>query len=173
MTTGRFESRMPGGDLIVTRLLAEQLDAVLDTLSEIEADVLRMTFGLDDDRPRNPTEIATFYGTSTNIIRKIQSKMMSKMRHEVRSGVLRDYLDGGQFPVIDRIRVHNLAARGLVQCPRHGWVQRETERKTERVCPHCPCPLVEPTDRGGRRRKYCSDACRQVAHRQRRAAAAS
>lgn len=160
---------MPGGDVIVTRILAVQLDNVLDTLSEREADVLRMTFGLGDDRPRSATDIAVFYGLSTEQVREIQSKVMSKLRHKSRSSVLRDYLDGAEFPVLDRIRIHNLVERGLVQCPRHGWV----DRSSGRICPCCACTLREPTARGGRRQRYCSDACRQMAHRQRRAAAVS
>jgi hypothetical protein len=169
MMRRRFESRIPGEDVVITRMMAEQLDHVLDTLFEREAGVLRMTFGLADGRPRSQSEIATFYGVSTERIRQIQAKTTSKLRHESRSGILRYYLDGNSFPALDRIRIHNLAGRGLVQCPRHGWV----DRSSERICPCCPCPLREPTERGGRRQLYCSGACRQMAHRQRRAASAS
>ena len=74
-------------------LLQEQLHAVLDTLSEREAGVVSMRFGLTDGQPRTLDEIGQVYGVTRERIRQIESKTMSKLRHPSRSQVLRDYLD--------------------------------------------------------------------------------
>jgi RNA polymerase primary sigma factor len=74
-------------------LLQEQLNAVLDTLSEREAGVVSMRFGLQDGQPKTLDEIGKVYGVTRERIRQIESKTMSKLRHPSRSQVLRDYLD--------------------------------------------------------------------------------
>jgi RNA polymerase primary sigma factor len=74
-------------------LLQEQLQGVLDTLSEREAGVVRMRFGLDDGQMKTLDEIGKVYGVTRERIRQIESKTMSKLRHPSRSQVLRDYLD--------------------------------------------------------------------------------
>jgi RNA polymerase primary sigma factor len=74
-------------------LLQEQLHAVLDTLSEREAGVVSMRFGLTDGQPKTLDEIGKVYGVTRERIRQIESKTMSKLRHPSRSQVLRDYLD--------------------------------------------------------------------------------
>ncbi len=74
-------------------LLQEQLDSVLDTLSEREAGVVKMRFGLTDGQPKTLDEIGKVYGVTRERIRQIESKTMSKLRHPSRSQVLRDYLD--------------------------------------------------------------------------------
>jgi len=74
-------------------LLQEQLESVLDTLSEREAGVVRMRFGLTDGQPKTLDEIGKVYGVTRERIRQIESKTMSKLRHPSRSQVLRDYLD--------------------------------------------------------------------------------
>nr|WP_281269660.1 RNA polymerase sigma factor [Phytoactinopolyspora halophila] len=73
-------------------LLQEQLHAVLDTLSEREAGVVSMRFGLTDGQPKTLDEIGKVYGVTRERIRQIESKTMSKLRHPSRSQVLRDYL---------------------------------------------------------------------------------
>jgi RNA polymerase primary sigma factor len=80
-------------DVVSFTLLQEQLRSVLDTLSEREAGVVRMRFGLIDGRPRTLGEIGDTYGVSRERIRQIEAKTMTKLRHPARSGVLRDYLD--------------------------------------------------------------------------------
>ncbi|MFI5062284.1 MAG: sigma-70 domain-containing protein, partial [Actinomycetales bacterium] len=74
-------------------LLQEQLHAVLGTLSEREAGVVSMRFGLADGQPRTLDEIGKVYGVTRERIRQIESKIMSKLRHPSRSNLLRDYLD--------------------------------------------------------------------------------
>ncbi len=74
-------------------LLQEQLHSVLDTLSEREAGVVSMRFGLTDGQPKTLDEIGKVYGVTRERIRQIESKTMSKLRHPSRSQSLRDYLD--------------------------------------------------------------------------------
>jgi RNA polymerase primary sigma factor len=73
-------------------LLQDQLKQVLRTLSEREAGVIRLRFGLTDGRPRTLDEIGQVYGVTRERIRQIESKTMSKLRHPSRSKPLRDYL---------------------------------------------------------------------------------
>ncbi len=73
--------------------LHEHLHSVLDTLSEREAGVVSMRFGLTDGQPKTLDEIGKVYGVTRERIRQIESKTMSKLRHPSRSQVLRDYLD--------------------------------------------------------------------------------
>jgi RNA polymerase primary sigma factor len=74
-------------------LLQDQLHSVLGTLSEREAGVVSMRFGLTDGQPKTLDEIGKVYGVTRERIRQIESKTMSKLRHPSRSQVLRDYLD--------------------------------------------------------------------------------
>jgi RNA polymerase primary sigma factor len=80
------------GEAVSFMLLQEQLHSVLDTLSEREAGVLSMRFGLTDGQPRTLAEIGKVYGVTRERIRQIESKAMSKLRHPSRSSALRDYL---------------------------------------------------------------------------------
>jgi RNA polymerase primary sigma factor len=80
-------------DAVTFTLLQEQLRTVLDALSEREAGVLRMRFGLTDGRPKTLDEIGKVYGVTRERIRQIETKIMSKLRHPSRSRVLRDYLN--------------------------------------------------------------------------------
>ena len=81
------------GEAVSFTLLQEQLHSVLDTLSEREAGVVSMRFGLTDGQPKTLDEIGKVYGVTRERIRQIESKTMSKLRHPSRSEVLRDYLD--------------------------------------------------------------------------------
>ncbi|MBX6372019.1 MAG: RNA polymerase sigma factor [Acidothermus sp.] len=80
-------------DAVSFTLLQEQLHAVLQTLSEREAGVVSMRFGLTDGQPKTLDEIGRVYGVTRERIRQIESKTMSKLRHPSRSQVLRDYLE--------------------------------------------------------------------------------
>jgi RNA polymerase primary sigma factor len=73
--------------------LQEQLHSVLDTLSEREAGVVSMRFGLIDGQPKTLEVIGKVYGVTRERIRQIESKAMAKLRHPSRSRVLRDFLD--------------------------------------------------------------------------------
>ena len=81
------------GEAVSFTLLQEQLHSVLDTLSEREAGVVSMRFGLTDGQPKTLDEIGKVYGVTRERIRQIESKTMSKLRHPSRSQLLRDYLD--------------------------------------------------------------------------------
>jgi RNA polymerase primary sigma factor len=81
------------GEAVSFTLLQEQLHSVLGTLSEREAGVMSMRYGLADGRSRTLDEIGKAYGVTRERIRQIESKTMSKLRHPSRSQLLRDYLD--------------------------------------------------------------------------------
>ncbi|MGO1228389.1 MAG: RNA polymerase sigma factor, partial [Brachybacterium sp.] len=74
-------------DAVSFTLLQEQLHSVLDTLSEREAGVVSMRFGLEDGQPKTLDEIGKVYGVTRERIRQIESKTMSKLRHPSRSQV--------------------------------------------------------------------------------------
>jgi RNA polymerase primary sigma factor len=74
-------------------LLQNHLQSVLATLSDREAGIVRLRFGLTDGQPRTPDEIGRIYGITRERIRQIENKTMAKLRHPSRSEPLRDYLD--------------------------------------------------------------------------------
>ncbi len=74
-------------------LLKEQLEDVLDTLTEREEKVLRLRFGLDDGRPRTLEEVGQVFGVTRERIRQIEAKALRKLRHPSRSKKLKDYLE--------------------------------------------------------------------------------
>jgi len=74
-------------------LLKEQLEEVLGSLSQREARVLRLRFGLDDGRARTLEEVGQAFGVTRERIRQIEAKALRKLRHPTRSKKLRDYLD--------------------------------------------------------------------------------
>jgi RNA polymerase primary sigma factor len=81
------------GEAVGFTLLQEQLHSVLGTLSDREAGVVSLRFGLTDGQPKTLEEIGKVYGVTRERIRQIESKTMSKLRHPSRSNLLRDYLD--------------------------------------------------------------------------------
>jgi RNA polymerase primary sigma factor len=81
------------GEAVSFTLLQEQLHTVLGTLSEREAGVVSLRFGLTDGQPKTLDEIGKVYSVTRERIRQIESKTMLKLRHPSRSQVLRDYLD--------------------------------------------------------------------------------
>jgi RNA polymerase sigma factor (sigma-70 family) len=80
-------------DAVSFTLLQDQMQSVLATLSEREAGVVRLRYGLTDGQPRTLDEIGQVYGVTRERIRQIECKVMSKLRHPSRAQVLRDYLD--------------------------------------------------------------------------------
>ena len=80
-------------DAVSFVLLQDELQAVLDTLSEREASIVRLRVGLTDGQPHTLEEIAHVYGVTRERIRQIETKTMTKLRHPSRSQTLRDYLD--------------------------------------------------------------------------------
>jgi RNA polymerase primary sigma factor len=75
------------------RLLQEQLETVLHTLSDREKEVIRLRFGLVDGQPRTLEDVGKKFGVTRERIRQIESKTLSKLRHPSRSQKLRDYLE--------------------------------------------------------------------------------
>ena len=98
-------------DAVSFTLLQEQLHSVLDTLSEREAGVVSMRFGLTDGQPKTLDEIGKVYGVTRERIRQIESKTMSKLRHPSRSQVLRDYLDWSVEPQPRSLQVRRPTGR--------------------------------------------------------------
>jgi RNA polymerase primary sigma factor len=80
-------------DAVSFTLLQDQLQSVLATLSEREAGVVQLRFGLTDGRPRTLSDIGEVYGITRERIRQIEAKTMAKLRQPSRSQALRDYLD--------------------------------------------------------------------------------
>ncbi|MGP5413794.1 RNA polymerase sigma factor [Brachybacterium paraconglomeratum] len=80
-------------EIVAHVMLQEQLHGVLDTLSEREAGVVSMRFGLEDGQPKTLDEIGKVYGVTRERIRQIESKTMRKLSHPSRSEVLRDFLE--------------------------------------------------------------------------------
>jgi RNA polymerase primary sigma factor len=80
-------------DAVSFTLLQDQLQHVLATLSEREAGIIRLRFGLTDGQPRTLNQIGEVYGITRERIRQIETKTMTKLRHPSRSQTLRDYLD--------------------------------------------------------------------------------
>ena len=74
-------------------MLQRQLESLLDSLSEREAGVIRMRFGLGDGQPKTLDQIGDTFGVTRERIRQIESKTMAKLRHPSRSQSLRDYLE--------------------------------------------------------------------------------
>jgi RNA polymerase primary sigma factor len=81
------------GEAVSFILLQEQLQSVLGTLSEREAGVVSLRFGLADGQPKTFDEIGKVYGVTRERIRQIESKAMYRLRHPSRSNLLRDFLD--------------------------------------------------------------------------------
>ncbi|MDF3016182.1 MAG: polymerase, sigma 70 subunit, RpoD subfamily, partial [Thermomicrobiales bacterium] len=75
------------------KMLKEQMDDVLGTLSDRERQVLAMRFGLDDGRTRTLEEVGKAFGVTRERIRQIEAKALRKLRHPSRSKKLKDYLD--------------------------------------------------------------------------------
>jgi len=80
-------------DAAAYELLKEQLEEVLDTLTEREEHVLRLRFGLDDGRTRTLEEVGQVFGVTRERIRQIEAKALRKLRHPSRSKRLKDFLE--------------------------------------------------------------------------------
>lgn len=80
-------------DAAAYELLKEQLEEVLDTLTDREENVLRLRFGLDDGRTRTLEEVGKVFGVTRERIRQIEAKALRKLRHPSRSKRLKDFLD--------------------------------------------------------------------------------
>ena len=86
------EAQSPS-DHAAYELLKEQLEDVLDTLTDREENVLRLRFGLDDGRTRTLEEVGKVFGVTRERIRQIEAKALRKLRHPSRSKRLKDFMD--------------------------------------------------------------------------------
>jgi RNA polymerase primary sigma factor len=80
-------------DMIVVRMLKEELNEVIKTLTERESMVLRLRFGMDDERPRTLEEVGKVYNVTRERIRQIEAKALKKLRHPSRNHRLIEYLE--------------------------------------------------------------------------------
>jgi len=87
------ESQPTPVDQASRQLLKDHLDEVLDTLSEREAKVLELRFGLDGGQPRTLEEVGKVFGVTRERIRQIEAKALRKLKHPSRRRKLQDYLD--------------------------------------------------------------------------------
>src|SRR5688500_10347334 len=87
------QKALPPADAASRKMLKEQMDDVLGTLSDRERQVLAMRFGLDDGRTRTLEEVGKAFGVTRERIRQIEAKALRKLRHPSRSKKLKDYLD--------------------------------------------------------------------------------
>jgi len=87
------EAALDPADAASVMLLKEQLEEVLETLTDREKNVLRLRFGLEDGRSRTLEEVGQSFGVTRERIRQIEAKALRKLRHPSRSKVLRDFLE--------------------------------------------------------------------------------
>ena len=87
------EATMSPADAASYQMLREQVEAVLNSLSDRERKVLRLRFGLEDGRTRTLEEVGREFSVTRERIRQIEAKALRKLRHPARSQKLKDYLD--------------------------------------------------------------------------------
>jgi DNA-binding CsgD family transcriptional regulator len=160
---GQFGAHIPGERTMYLRMFHEQLREALDTLSDREAFVITMRFGLGDDQPKTLGEIGKALGLTRERVRQIESRSMSKLRHKTRSGPLQEYLDIEHFQIQEDNELGGPAERGLIHCEKHGWSEKPSLPGPTCAC--CACPVEVPYT--GRPQKYCSNSCKQEAYRRR------
>lgn len=165
-------SRLPDSDPTATRILAGDLIGgiwgVLEDLDDVDREMVIRRYGLRDGQQRTFSEVAEVMHTSGYAVRAAESRALSIMRHARSAERLAEYLaDDTAERISPALRSTILGgdrfAPELIHCERHGW----SEAVGDVVCPVCPCYVRYGLT--GRRRRYCSDACRQAAHRQRAA----
>ncbi len=133
------------------------LHAILDTLSEREATMIAMRYGLTDGKPKALNEISRHYGISRERVVQIITRGLAKLRHQSRRAVLGVWEEGTLVDIVST-----------------GSFTRSHYRTASLTwCAQCnKVPVITPDEgeapKGGRARKYCSNACRQAAYRTRK-----
>jgi RNA polymerase primary sigma factor len=82
--------------LVYENMLRERVNEVLSTLSPREARILRLRFGLDNDRPYTLEEVGQKFGLTRERIRQIEGKALRRLRHPCRARMLREYIEPGR-----------------------------------------------------------------------------
>ena len=129
------------------------LQSVLDSLSEREAGVITLRFGIIDGQRKTLDEIARIYGITRERVRQIESEALAKLRHSSRSDLLAVTDGKARVGFIDAV-----------------FARRDQPNDDLVLCLHCHKRWFTPQSEiptGGRIRKYCSDKCRQAAYRAR------
>jgi hypothetical protein len=146
-----------------------EIQKVLDTLSEREAGVVSMRFGLADDEPKTLDEIGKAYGVTRERIRQIESKVLSKLRKPNVTGIIHDYLDTMGIAPVRRL-TDDQSREQLQQFITKQIAYLLHAQELFSQLPRCPqCSKRVPQPEEGRPRIYCSNKCRQTAYRDRRA----
>ncbi len=163
----------PTGDHAVPEEALIYLTSHIEKLSPIEASVIRMRFGLIDGQTRSYGEIAAAHGLEkASDAESIEFWARLKLRRE--SGEkLRSFRhqELTWIPEHIRARVTGEPSRlpPLILCDKHGWIDPVgVSPPFYRPCEQCPCFVATNFGRVGRPGKYCSNACRQAASRQRK-----
>jgi hypothetical protein len=156
-----------------------RLVSALKMLEAREMGVILWRYGIKDGEPKTWSEIGEIYGLSGERIRVIENKAISKLRHPSKRASVEDFVDDWpHLPEAMRLKVlaelgqtiQPTAVPPVRYCERHGtWsdaVAPGLVRVTLDTCENCPCVL--PPQRTGRRRRFCSNDCRQDAYRARR-----
>jgi hypothetical protein len=155
----------------IARLAAEEGADILlrvldDVLSEREAPVVALRFGLGDGEPKTLDEIGKVYGVTRERIRQILDKAMQRLRDHPRTRVLGVYDETGER--IDIIDAGKRRPDVYSQIMFEMWLNNRIS------CGNCGQPdFASRSDFGGRPRKYCSNKCRQASYRERRARSSS
>jgi hypothetical protein len=173
----RHVFRDPTARAILPEDALNRLVAVLvDNFSARERGIFLRRFGVQDRRPQTFDEIAEQYGVTRRRVSQVLERMTEKLNTALEAeGLVAEDL----LPVVRELRQRIVSSIGresatvnplpsLVYCPIHGsWADPESSPGyLLPACGYCPC-VVPPEHRPGRPRKYCSDACKQAAYRDR------
>ena len=149
----------------------QRLAAALEAMTPRDSALIRMRYGLDDGVPRTLHEMGDRYGVNRERIRTLLERAEVKLRADENFQALIPYMDTDHGLPRDPLRRWGVGATAgpvpeLIKCEIHG------SYRAPEIDPHqcavCPCSVWG--HHGGRPKLYCSDACRQAAYRQRRAA---
>jgi hypothetical protein len=178
MTRGGRSSADPVSRAATAALVVELLQWAVDTLSEREAAILEMLYGLRDGRPKSDEEVGRIYGVDWLQICRIEDKAVQRLREQ--PGLEDLMADGLPAAVVAHARARltglHSGQRPLIRCPRHGYKDPDLvpePRYWEKdappsFCDMCPCPIPPRYGRGPQAH-HCKPECRQAFYRWRQA----